>query len=119
MNEKTFAFNNRRQKNFVCNSLVKYLFIFFFSSDLRTRFARATNFPSRKKSITYFTHLLHKQLFIYFDAVPKSTSLLKVTKHIIIFCIVEYFSRNLFQDCHFVFLKQFNQKEVLNLKNNR
>jgi hypothetical protein len=58
MNEKIGAFNNRRQKMFVCNSLVKYFF-FFYSADLRTRFARAADLTSRKKKY-YFTHLLHK-----------------------------------------------------------
>jgi hypothetical protein len=33
---------------------------FFYSADLRIRFARAANFPARKKSITLDTHLLHK-----------------------------------------------------------
>jgi hypothetical protein len=32
---------------------------FFYSADLRTRCARAANFPSREKSIRYFTHLFH------------------------------------------------------------
>jgi hypothetical protein len=31
----------------------------FYSADLRTRYACAANFPSRKKNY-YFTHLLHK-----------------------------------------------------------
>jgi hypothetical protein len=35
---------------------------FFYSADLRTRCARAANFPSRKKKY-YVTHLYHKQLF--------------------------------------------------------
>jgi hypothetical protein len=40
---------------------------FFYSADLYTRFARAANFPSRKKKY-YFTHLLHNfflQLIFY------------------------------------------------------
>jgi hypothetical protein len=41
-----------RQKNVVCNSLVKYLFLL---GGLRTHFARAANFPSRRKSITLLT----------------------------------------------------------------
>jgi cbb3-type cytochrome oxidase subunit 3 len=34
-----------------CMQLVSKVF-FFYSTDLRTRFARAANFPSREKSIT-------------------------------------------------------------------
>jgi hypothetical protein len=46
MNEKTCAFNNERQKNCMQVSF------FFYSADLRTRFARKKKY--------YFTHLLHK-----------------------------------------------------------
>jgi hypothetical protein len=38
-----------RQKKF-CMQLVSKVPIFFYSGDLRTRFARVANFPSRKKS---------------------------------------------------------------------
>jgi hypothetical protein len=43
MTEKTYGFNNGRQKNVVCNLSVKLSS--FHSADLRTRFARAANFP--------------------------------------------------------------------------
>jgi hypothetical protein len=50
----------RRQKIFVCNSLVS---IFFYSADLRTRLARSANFPSRKKSITLLTCCINNYFY--------------------------------------------------------
>jgi hypothetical protein len=50
---------NLRAPNKFCMQFVSKV-SFFYSADLRTRYARAANFSSRKKSITYLTHLLHK-----------------------------------------------------------
>jgi hypothetical protein len=47
-----------REKEYDFHNLVVQITIFY-SADLRTRFARAANFLSRKKKY-YFTHLLHK-----------------------------------------------------------
>jgi hypothetical protein len=51
--EKIVYLNLRAPKIF-CMQLVSKV-SFFYSADLRTRFARAANFPSRKKSITLHT----------------------------------------------------------------
>jgi hypothetical protein len=62
MNEKTYAFNQRTPEN-VCKQLVSKV-SFFYSADLRTRSARAANFPSRKKSITLLTCYINNYIYM-------------------------------------------------------
>jgi hypothetical protein len=45
------CYPNLRAPKIFCMRLVSKL-SFFYSADVRTRYARAANFPSRKKSIT-------------------------------------------------------------------
>jgi hypothetical protein len=53
---------------------------FLYSADLRTRCARAANFPSRKKSITLLTYCINNYYWSYtFLKIPNLFSFLKLT----------------------------------------
>jgi hypothetical protein len=75
------------------NSLVKYLF--FYSADLRTRFARAANFPSRKKSITLLTCCINDYLSMLQDTSKCNPDpikiMIKITSRTMLFHLAEVF----------------------------